>query len=188
MDESVKAFIKNGNIYINSYSAKSSDLLHEYTHLLLGVLKSNPESASLYEQLLNMVVESKDRDVRKTMEQIEENYADLSEMDKREELFAELFGRYLSGRGSDIDHIFKQQDKFLKRENQNIFDLTSDTDLKSIYNKTLSSIFKRFSSDVATKLKEDSGLDFSKTLNSRKKSNWLSNQIKEGNIKENCNG
>ena len=188
MDEGVKAFIKDGNIYINSYSAKSSDLLHEYTHLLLGVLKSNPDSASVYEQLLNMVAESKEKDVRITMEQIEENYPDLSVMDKREELFAELFGRYLSGRGSDIDHIFKQQDKFLKHENQNIFDLNSDTDLKSIYNKTLSSIFERFSSDVATKLKEDSGLDFSETINSRKKSNWLSKQIKDGNIREDCNG
>lgn len=49
IDPGVKAFIRNGEIYINLTSAKSSDLLHEYTHLLLGVLKANPNSIKIYE-------------------------------------------------------------------------------------------------------------------------------------------
>jgi hypothetical protein len=105
---------------------------------------------------------------RALFDEIESSYEGISKMDIREEVFAHLFGDYLSGRGSDINNIFVEQERFLKDINSNIFDLSSDTDLKSIYNKKLSSIFGRFSSDVATKLKEDNGLDFSATVNSRK--------------------
>lgn len=186
IEENIKAFIRNGEIYINTFAAKSSDLLHEYTHLLLGVLKSNPESRFIYEQLLEMVMNTKEG--KKEFERIESSYSEISEMDIREEVFANLYGLYLSGRGSDINNIFKESEQFLKKENQNIFDLTSESDLKTIYNKSLASIFGRFSSDVAVKLKEDTGLDFSTTINARKKSDWINKQIKEGYIREDCRG
>lgn len=186
IEEDIKAFIRNGEIYVNTFAAKSSDLLHEYTHLLLGVLKSNPDSRAIYEQLLDMVMDTVEG--KREFNKIESSYSEISEMDIREEVFANLFGNYLSGRGSDINNIFKESEKFLKKENQNIFDLTSETDLKTIYNKKLDSIFGRFSSDVASKLKEENGLDFSETINTRKKSDWINKQIKEGNIKEDCSG
>ena len=186
IEENVKAFIRNGDIYINTFAAKSSDLLHEYTHLLLGVLKSDPESRTIYEQLLDMVMDTTEG--KKEYDRISSSYSEISEMDRREEVFANLFGNYLSGRSSDINNIFREQEKFLKKANQNIFDLTSETDLKAIYNKKLDSIFGRFSSDVASKLKEENGLNFSETINTRKKSDWINKQIKEGNIKEDCSG
>lgn len=186
IDEDAKAFIRNGEIYINTFSAKSSDLLHEYTHLLLGVLKSNEKSRGIYEQLLDMVVSTNEG--RALFDKIEFSYEGISEMDIREEVFAHLFGDYLSGRGSDINNIFVEQERFLKEETGTIFDLSSDSDLRSIYNKSLKSIFGRFSSDVATKLKEDNGLDFSTTVKSRKMSDWVNKQIKEGKIKEDCSG
>lgn len=186
IEESVKAFIRNGEIYINTFSAKSSDLLHEYTHLLLGVLKSNEESRGIYEQLLDMVISTDEG--RILFDKIESSYTGISKMDIREEVFAHLFGDYLSGRGYDINKIFVEQERFLKDINNNIFDLSSDSDLRSIYNKSLKSIFGRFSSDVATKLKKDNGLDFSTTVKSRKMSDWVNKQIKEGKIKEDCSG
>lgn len=186
IEEGIKAFIRNGEIYINTFAAKSSDLLHEYTHLLLGVLKSNSDSRTIYEQLINMVMETNEGQYE--FDRISSSYSEISEMDIREEVFANLFGKYLQGRGSEIDRIFMEQEKYLKKENQNIFDLTSEMDLKTIYNKSLSSIFGRFSSDIASKLKENNGLDFSETINTRKKSDWINKQIKEGNIKEDCSG
>lgn len=186
IEEDIKAFIRGGEIYINTFAAKSSDLLHEYTHLLVGVLKSNPDSRGIYEQLINMVMDTNEG--RREFDNIQSSYPNVSEMDIREEVFANLFGRYLSGRGSNIDNIFKEQEKYLQKQNQNIFDLSSETDLKTIYNKKLDSIFGRFSSDIAAKLKEDSGLSFSETINTRKKSDWINKQIKEGNIKEDCSG
>lgn len=35
-----KAFIRDGNIYINGSLATSEDVIHEYTHLFLGALKA----------------------------------------------------------------------------------------------------------------------------------------------------
>ena len=79
---------------------------------------------------------------------------------------------------------YKKQ--FLKEIN--IFDLNSDIELSSIYNKSLNSIFSRFSSDIASKLNQDTGLNFQETINIRKKSAWVNKQIKDGNIIEDCNG
>ena len=186
IDPSVKAFIRDGEIYINLASAKSEDLLHEYTHLLLGVLKANPESAKIYEQLMQMVINTDEGS--KELKSIRSSYPNISEMDLMEETFASLFSRYLQGRGSDINDIFRENRKFLAGENKNIFDLAGDTDLKTQYNKSILSIFERFSSDVAVKLKQENGLDFAETINIRKKTNWINKQISEGEIKEDCNG
>ena len=186
IDPSVKAFIRDGEIYINLASAKSEDLLHEYTHLLLGVLKANPESAKIYEQLMQMVINTDEGS--KELKIIRSSYPNISEMDLMEETFASLFSRYLQGRGSDINDIFRENRKFLIGENKNIFDLAGDTDLKTQYNKSILSIFERFSSDVAVKLKQENGLDFAETINIRKKTNWINKQISEGEIKEDCNG
>lgn len=186
IDPGVKAFIRNGEIYINLTSAKSSDLLHEYTHLLLGVLKANPDSVKIYEQLMQMVINTNEG--IDELKRIRSSYPDISEMDLMEETFANLFSKYLQGRGSDINEIFRENRKFLSEENKNIFDLAGDTDLKTQYNKSILSIFERFSSDVAVKLKQDDGLDFSETINVRRKTNWINEQIVKGEIKEDCNG
>jgi hypothetical protein len=104
VEEDIKAFIRDGKIYINTFAAKSSDLLHEYTHLLLGVLKADTESRSIYEQLLNMVNETPEG--KRLFDELEWVYPGISVMDVREEVFAKLYGEYLSGRGSNIDDIF----------------------------------------------------------------------------------
>ena len=184
INEGTKAFIRNGEIFINTVAAKSSDLFHEYTHLLLGVLKANKDTRAAYEQLLYMLMDTNEG--RYEYRNIKDNYPELAEIDIYEEVFANLFGKYLSGRISDINNIFKQQKQFLKEIN--IFDLNSDIELSSIYNKSLNSIFSRFSSDIASKLNQDAGLNFQETINIRKKSAWVNKQIKDGNIIEDCNG
>ena len=45
---------------------------------------------------------------KREFNKIESSYSGISEMDIREEVFANLFGNYLSGRGSDINNIFKE--------------------------------------------------------------------------------
>ena len=42
-DMSAKAFIMNGEIYVNKDLANAEDLFHEYTHILLGYLKNNKD-------------------------------------------------------------------------------------------------------------------------------------------------
>lgn len=55
------------------------------------------------------------------LKRIRSSYPDISEMDLMEETFANLFSKYLQGRGSDINEIFRENRKFLSEENKNIF-------------------------------------------------------------------
>ena len=40
MPSDVHGFVRGGEIYINSSTATDEDFIHEYTHLMLGVLKA----------------------------------------------------------------------------------------------------------------------------------------------------
>ena len=55
-----KAFIYNGEVYVNTTIASTKDLLHEHVHLILGILKSNSELRRNYESLLRLVVSTTD--------------------------------------------------------------------------------------------------------------------------------
>lgn len=196
----VKAFIRDGNIYINMDAATSQDLLHEYIHLLLGALKTNPNTRKAYEDLLFMFANTKDGD--NAIKYIRDSYPNISEMDLREEAFAKKFSNYLRGKMTN-DALFVENSKYRKgtlSDNSNkildlvkegtrtIFDLEGSYDLRDIYNKSIQEIFGRFSYDISNKLKEDTGLDFSSTLETRKKTNWINAKIASNEIKEDCNG
>lgn len=183
-----KAFIRNGEIYVNTDIAKSTDLLHEYSHLLLGILKSNPETRKAYEDLLWMYAHTDQG--RKKINALRDTYSDISEMDLMEEAFVKQFSNYLRGKMTE-DSIFYENPKYTKlmeKGSKTIFDLEGEYDLRKFYNKSIQEIFGRFSYDISTKLKEDRGLDFSSTINIRKKTNWVNKQIQNGKIKEDCNG
>ena len=49
---STKAFVRDGQIFINTTTAEVSDPLHEFTHLILGILKANKDLRRNYEQLM----------------------------------------------------------------------------------------------------------------------------------------
>lgn len=178
----VKAFIYEGQIYVNTTIASGEDLLHEYTHIMLGVLKSNPESRAHYEQLVNNVWNLAKQSERT---RVEEDYANSSKMDIREELFARKFAEYLLY-NRDTNNIFQQQEAYMKDGISTIFDLIGDEPLSKTYSRTIQNIFKRFSSDIATLLESNTGLDFDLITNSRRKSTFINNQIKEGKITEIC--
>nr|DAT77701.1 MAG TPA: hypothetical protein [Caudoviricetes sp.] len=44
-----KAFVRDSEIFINTTLAEVTDPLHEFTHIILGVLKANPELSKNYE-------------------------------------------------------------------------------------------------------------------------------------------
>lgn len=185
-----RAFIKDGEIYINTTIAKSSDLLHEYTHLILGLLKIDRNLRGNYENLLNYVVStSKGKELFKSLKDI---YTESSEMDIREEVFVKLFSSYvMRNLDPEVKQIFKANKKFLEEATSSIF----DTNTEEIYAKSLEEAFMRFNSEVYALLSDSSNeINFNETKTSRKYSNWISKQIQEYNttnkngIKENCNG
>lgn len=171
-----KAFIRDGQVYVNTTIASTTDLLHEYVHLILGVLKSNPELRANYERLLNAVALTEKG--KKELNRLRERYSDHSEMDLREEVFAKLFSKYIRGDISiNTPKIFDE----VKEATKTIFN-TNINDIKDFYNQ---SIFSGFRKDIS-RLLANKDIDFGITGESRKVSNWVSKQIKDGNITEQC--
>lgn len=187
-----KAFIRDGQIYINTTIAQSTDLLHEYTHLILGVLKSDPKLRGNYEQLMDIV--AKTNEGKDMIRRLRSRYETASEMDLMEEAFAKLFGNHIMGKlNPELKQVFQGQERFLRDATKIVFN-NEIADLKSFYGKSLETVFTRFSSDVAALLNQP-GLDFGSTKTARMYSNWISNQVqkfretegKEG-INEQCYG
>lgn len=180
-----RAFIRDGQIYVNTTIAQSSDLLHEYTHLILGILKSDPNLRRNYEQLLDIV--SKTNEGKEMIKKLRSRYDTASEMDLMEEAFAKLFSNHIMGKmNPQLDQIFQGQERFLRDATKIVFN-NEIADLKSFYGKTLETVFTRFSSDVSALLSQQ-GLDFGSTKTSRLYSNWISKQIRDGEINEQCYG
>lgn len=171
-----KAFIRNGQIYINTTIAQSSDLLHEYTHLILGVLKTDPNLRTNYEQLLGIIASTKQGE--NMMKKLYESYEGISQMDLMEEVFVKLFSGHIMGNlNPEVKEIFQGQEKFLKDATKIIFNNGVDN-LQSFYGKSLESVFSRFSSDISVLLQQD-GLNFESTKTSRLYSDWISKQVKK---------
>lgn len=62
--DTTKAFVRDGEIFINTTTAEATDPLHEFTHLVLGVLKSNRDLRRNYEQLMQIVSQTNQGRVR----------------------------------------------------------------------------------------------------------------------------
>ena len=184
-----KAFIYNGKVYVNSTIARPSDLLHEHVHLILGMIKSNPDLGNNYENLLNLVINTNEG--RRMYKKIKESYPGISEMDLREEVFANLFSNYIRGNVNlETKEVFDTNDKTLKNITETIFD-TKIENINSFYGSKLTVIFNKFNKEVA-KLMSRKDLDFGSTQQSRRISNYINQQISEYNkdqkngIREDC--
>lgn len=181
-----KAFICDGQIYVNTTIASGQDLLHEYTHLMLGVLKANPNTVKGYEQILYAVAERSENELNA----LRKIYKGLTEMDLYEELFVKKFTQYLNPNinpnSKEINDIFKQSEEYLTKATQSIFNLDKSESLEDAYTKSLNTIFKRFSHDISLKIKQGNQLDFDLVQTSRRRQKWIADQIKQGNIIERC--
>ena len=176
-----KAFIYNGEVYINTTIAKTTDLLHEYVHLILGSLKSNPELRQNYEQLMLALISTTEG--KELFEDLQNTYSELSQMDLMEEVFAKMFSGYIRNNITiNTSQLFQENEETLKDITKTIFN-TKIPDIKKFYGENYITIFARFNKDIAKTLSEGN-LDFGQS--SRIYSNYISNQIKKGNIIEDC--
>lgn len=175
-----KAFIVNGEIYLNSSQCKATDLLHEYIHLILGMLRSNPDTRENYEKLLYRIVSSNDKSVINTMEMVEKAYPNISQMDKYEEVFANLFSKYFINHNKKI---FDSNE--IKDLSETIFGQKIDN-TEDFYKGSIYKVFTEFNQDIASWLANENEISWSNSKTYRQLSNYISEQIKEGKIKENC--
>lgn len=175
-NEGTKAFIYNGEIYVNSTYATDRDLFHEYAHLFMGVLKSR--NKEWYVQTLNAILELSPY----AQEQLQEKMKSLgrSYYDSAEEVFADLYGKYLQNNlPRQLEHIFDND--ILKSVTHSIFDLAdSEADINDFlkYGR-LSNLFMRFNSDIALAFSKNKNFlhDDQLTLQ-RRKQNWIEQQLK----------
>ena len=187
LDSTVKAFIHNGEIYINSSTASVQDPFHEYAHLLLGVLKSNPETRQVYIDLLGKALNTEY--AGNAIEKKRKLYPNRSYYDLAEEVFADMYGSYMNKNlPYELNTLFEDS-KELKENENNIFDLKdSDKPLKEYSGKTMKSFWTRFNRDVALTLKDNPSFvkGNSDIQMQRRKANWLEQQLNDGKIIEDC--
>jgi hypothetical protein len=112
-----------------------------------------------------------------------ETYSGLSQMDVMEEVFAKMFSGYIRNNITmGTKEIFQASEDTLKNATKTIFN-TKVSDIRKFYGENPITIFAKFNKDVANTLSKKN-LDFGQSM--RIYSNYISKQIKENNIKEEC--
>lgn len=97
---SQRAFVVNdisGNpiILINSDNARQSDIAHEYMHIFMGIVRSNPNLQEEYTRLLTDLVNTKEGQDQLQQYQGLSVYKGLAQVDLMEEVAANVMGKYL---------------------------------------------------------------------------------------------
>lgn len=189
MPSNVKGFVKNGEIYINASNATEEDLFHEYTHIMLGVLK-----AKNYENYYDIVtLVAKSDGAKRVKNSLKQQYEYLAEQDLNEEVFAEMFARYMAGRdlGAFLNGVLRDSRKAVDEKMGSIFGSQRITG--EFYNASLNDVFRQFGYDLGQLVKEGNGLEISSGNVYRQASTWIEGQIKkykdtkgEFGIYENC--
>lgn len=180
-----KAFIMNGEIYINKDLANPYDLFHEYSHILLAYLKNNKDEniRNIYYKLLEEVWELGEEDTSR--QNIIDNYSDYARIDQMEEYFALKFGRWINDNaGTKYDKIFN--DEVLTSQSTKLFDPNNYTkSIKELFGSNLETVLLNFNSEISYFLKQNPTLadDYKDLFTlSRRKTDWIRQQINEGKL------
>lgn len=92
--QSAKAFVFNGDIYVNTDNATIESPLHEMLHLIFGSIKySEPE---LYQSLVDQAINFS------SYNRIAKLYLNRTQNDLNEEVFITELSKYLAGKQSDL--------------------------------------------------------------------------------------
>lgn len=178
--DGVKAFVYNGDIYLNTDIATVDSPVHEFLHLLLGGIKYS--NRGLYEQLINSSEQFE------TYQEISENYPNRTRGDVNEEVFVTEIAKYLTGQTSALDNlegaikyeIFYNINRTLDSM------LMGDISVKSVknpYDLTLKTLAKIVNSQSMVNNFRGSMNDA--TLN-RIMANTKSELMKNGDLREDC--
>ena len=127
-----KAFISNNEIVINLESATKQDVAHEYMHVFMGIVKSQPDLQEDYFDLLQDLVENTEQGQQQLQEyQNVSEYSDLARIDLYEEVAANIMGEYLTSLNPNTyPKIFRDFRKFIQNNTfnqdlkENILDFT----------------------------------------------------------------
>ena len=127
-----KAFIIDNTIIINLELATKQDVAHEYMHVFMGIVKSQPDLQEDYFDLLQDLVENTEQGQQQLQEyQNVSEYSDLARIDLYEEVAANIMGEYLTSLNPNTyPKIFRDFRKFIQNNTfnqdlkENILDFT----------------------------------------------------------------
>lgn len=181
-----KAFIYNNEVYVNIDNAHTSDIVHEYAHMMMAVLKTDKKSSDLYYRLVNSVLNLSDYD--KKIKLFRSRGDHRSEIDLREEILVTMLGHYCEGK---INKWFDGNQKDLKELKQLFENAASQVFLgeKGLENGTQLSISDALKYLGSYLLKEENIKEgtFVNTITPRKVTNLIAQLIKDKKIEEICN-
>lgn len=127
-----KAFIIDNTIVINLEEATKQDVAHEYMHVFMGIVKSQPDLQEDYFALLQELVENTEQGQQQLQQyQNVSEYSDMARIDLYEEVAANIMGEYLSDLNPNTyPRIFRDFRKFIQNNTfnqdlkENILDFT----------------------------------------------------------------
>ena len=142
------AFIDNGVIYVNSDLARITDILHEYSHLVLASLKYNPNTNGIYYKLVGTVKEHPNYEI------LAKPYKELGLIgtDLDEEVFVKILQSYFDNRIATWSG-----NSILESEHSNILnaiaevldiDLAQSTDIIDVMSSSPKSVVRIFGSNL----------------------------------------
>lgn len=166
--KNARAFIYNGQIYINSSNANVSDVFHEMSHIFLGVLKAKyPKS---YQEVISKYQQKPK--FRTNLDYINEAYTNFAMQDRLEECVADMIADQMFQKQSLIKE-FKGQD-FLED-----FKFIFDNFPKNVVNPIAES---GLAFDIF--MKEGISENYEEMKRNMKISNLIKDNIELGKIKE----
>lgn len=146
-DKLTKAFIHNGNIYINTDKYSPDSFIHEMMHLLVGSMRfTNPE---MYQQLINSVENFE------VYPKLLREYEGKSRNDTKEEIFVTQIGNYLAGLDSVVTGLTDEQLYEIEYNIARVLDSILMGDFSSkvvedLYHQRLKDVVEITNSDILT--------------------------------------
>ena len=175
-----KAFVYEGNIYINIDNATIDSPIHEMLHILLGTMSRN--NPNLFYQIVSSVEDIDDYDYRAS------HYPNRTRSDVNEEIFVEEFSRYLTNQHSIFDNfsenIINQIMYYVQRDLDTIFDGNySVRSLDEVFNCSLKELAELTESNI---FNIENGGSLNPSTIHRMLSNVKERYLKNNELTENC--
>lgn len=175
-----KAFIHNGNIYVNIDNATADSPIHEMLHILLGTMsRINP---NLFYKLVESVEQIPNYNNRA------QYYPNRTRSDLDEEIFVEELAKYLTGQNSILnsidEKILNQILYYIQRDLDTILDGNySVRSLDEVFNYSLMELAEITESNM---FNIENGGSLNPSTIHRMLANVKENYLKTGELSENC--
>lgn len=178
----IKAFVKDGKVYVNDDIMTADSYIHEMLHIFIGSTKFS--SPQLYSDLLNRTTDTFGFDTMRR------RFPNRAEMDVAEETLVTEFSKFLTGQNSMFDNVSKKSiDQFIYDVKRALdVGIFGDVSVKSLSNEEL---FSNKLVDVAKAVNSDLiRNNFMDVWNYSKYNRQLANMkeklLKNGTLREEC--